>query len=72
MQMNDFFSDERIMQASTRLVQVPNYKKEYSNAVALIKGSKDFTEDEKKFILSFLAKLDPNQSFTKKYIGFNN
>lgn len=70
--MNDnFVSNERVMQISTRVCKDPDFETNRSSAIDLIRKSKDFNEKEKLIVLSLLNKIDRSQSFENKYIGFN-
>lgn len=69
--LNDLFSEEKVMKISTRFSNDPNFEKYKSEAIEIISKSKDFTIEEKQFLISMINRIDKKESFKNKYIGFN-
>ena len=64
-------SDDDLIRYSTMIKNNQIIKSNYNKSFELIRNSSKFNDEEKKYLLNILNKMNPNKnSFDKKYIGF--
>lgn len=64
-------SDETLIRLATYIKNNPILKQNYKKSFELIKNSSRFNKEEKKYLIDVLNQMNSNNSFEKKYIGFD-
>lgn len=64
-------SDDDLMRLATMIKSNPILRNNYKRSFELIKNSSKFNDEEKRYLLDVLNRMNPDkESFDKKYIGF--